>query len=165
MLRAMYSTGPVEYMIEIFRNHSRNVKRFRDGIMALRWAAAGMEAARDEFRRVKGYRQIPELAAKLEAPTSSQPAFSTRQSQGDGMINPWTHRHQSSTEDVRSSTTSRHRLRARIRLFRPRHIGSVKRAFSLTNRYSPARSDSSPGRFRKTPQTRMPARRTWKPCH
>ena len=34
--------------------------------MALRWAAAGMVAAQAQFRRVKGYRQLPELARALE---------------------------------------------------------------------------------------------------
>jgi hypothetical protein len=29
-------------MIEICRDHSTNVKRWRDGTMALRWCAAGM---------------------------------------------------------------------------------------------------------------------------
>jgi hypothetical protein len=32
-------------MIEICREHSRNVKRWRDGTMALRWCAAGMPEA------------------------------------------------------------------------------------------------------------------------
>jgi hypothetical protein len=34
--------------------------------MALRWAAAGMLAAQAQFRRVKGHRQLPELARALE---------------------------------------------------------------------------------------------------
>lgn len=33
--------------------------------MRLRWAAAGMLAASAQFRRVKGYRQLPKLAAAL----------------------------------------------------------------------------------------------------
>jgi hypothetical protein len=33
--------------------------------MRLRWAAAGMLAAASQFRRVKGYRQLPKLAAAL----------------------------------------------------------------------------------------------------
>jgi hypothetical protein len=41
--------------------------------MALRWAAAGIEAARAQFRRIKGYRQLPQLAAALEAATADQP--------------------------------------------------------------------------------------------
>ena len=73
LLKTVFSTNPVESMIEIVRAHAANVKRWRDGEMALRWAAAGMEAARDQFRRVKGYRQLPELAAKLEATTAEEP--------------------------------------------------------------------------------------------
>jgi putative transposase len=73
LLRTVFSTNPVESMIEIVRDHAANVKRWRDGTMALRWAAAGMEAARSQFRRVKGYRQLPQLAAALEAATADQP--------------------------------------------------------------------------------------------
>jgi len=36
------STNPIESMIEICRGHSKNVKRWRDGTVALRWCAAGM---------------------------------------------------------------------------------------------------------------------------
>jgi transposase-like protein len=65
LLRTVASTNPVESMIEIVRNHSRNVKRWRDGDMRLRWAAAGMLAAAGQFRRVKGYTQLPALAAAI----------------------------------------------------------------------------------------------------
>jgi hypothetical protein len=41
------------------------VKRWQDGDMRLRWATAGMLAAAGQFRRVKGYRQLPKLAAAL----------------------------------------------------------------------------------------------------
>ena len=58
-------TNPVESMIEIVRDHSRNVKRWQPGDMRLRWAAAGMLEASKQFRRVKGYRQLPALAAAL----------------------------------------------------------------------------------------------------
>jgi transposase-like protein len=65
LLKTVMSTNPVESMIEIVRAHARNVKRWRDGDMRLRWATAGMLAAADQFRRVKGYRQLPTLAAAL----------------------------------------------------------------------------------------------------
>jgi putative transposase len=42
-------------MIEICRDHARNVKRWRDGQMALRWCAAGMLEAKKQFRRVNGH--------------------------------------------------------------------------------------------------------------
>ena len=46
LARTLRSTNAIESMIEICRDHSTNVKRWRDGQMALRWCAAGMlEAA------------------------------------------------------------------------------------------------------------------------
>jgi putative transposase len=42
LARTLRSTNPIESMIEICREHSKNVKRWRDGTMALRWCAAGM---------------------------------------------------------------------------------------------------------------------------
>jgi putative transposase len=65
LLKTVMSTNPVESMIDIVREHARNVKRWQDGDMRLRWAAAGMLAASTQFRRVKGYRQLPKLAAAL----------------------------------------------------------------------------------------------------
>jgi transposase-like protein len=65
LLRTVMGTNPVESMIEIVRDHARNVKRWQPGDMRLRWAAAGMLAAATQFRRVKGYRQLPQLAAAL----------------------------------------------------------------------------------------------------
>ncbi len=65
LLKTVMSTNPVESMIEIVRAHAHNVKRWQDGDMRLRWAAAGMLAASNQFRRVKGYRQLPALAAAL----------------------------------------------------------------------------------------------------
>jgi hypothetical protein len=54
-------------MISICRDHAVNVKRWRDGLMALRWAAAGMDQARQQFRRVNGYLHLPALRAALDA--------------------------------------------------------------------------------------------------
>jgi len=65
LLKTVMGTNPVESMIEIVRDHARNVKRWQNGDMRLRWAAAGMLAAAGQFRRVKGYRQLPKLAAAL----------------------------------------------------------------------------------------------------
>jgi putative transposase len=67
LARTLRSTNPVESMIEICREHSKNVKRWRDGTMALRWCAAGMLEAGHQFRRVNGHMHLPELRAALEA--------------------------------------------------------------------------------------------------
>jgi putative transposase len=67
LARTLRSTNPVESMIEICREHSKNVKRWRDGTMALRWCAAGMLEADHQFRRVNGRLHLPKLRAALEA--------------------------------------------------------------------------------------------------
>jgi putative transposase len=65
--RTLYTTNPVESMISIARDVMRNVKRWRDGKMIERWTAAGVLVAERQFRRVKGYRDIPILLAALGA--------------------------------------------------------------------------------------------------
>jgi hypothetical protein len=53
-------------MIECVRRTSRNVKRWQSGDMALRWTAAGMLEAEQQFRRVIGYRDLAKLAVAIE---------------------------------------------------------------------------------------------------
>jgi putative transposase len=67
LARTLRSTNSIESMIEICRNHSRNVKRWRDGQMALRWCAAGMLEAGHQFRRVNGHMHLTALRAALDA--------------------------------------------------------------------------------------------------
>lgn len=66
LARTLRSTNAVESMISISRDHARNVKRWRDGQMALRWCAAGMVEAGKQFRRVNGHLHLPALRASLE---------------------------------------------------------------------------------------------------
>ena len=72
LLKTVMSTNPMESMIEIVRDHARNVKHWQGGDMRLRWAAAGMLAATTQFRRVKGYRQLPTLAAALRTTVGTE---------------------------------------------------------------------------------------------
>jgi putative transposase len=67
LARTLRSTNSIESMIEICREHSKNVKRWRDGTMALRWCAAGMAEAGHQFRRVNGHLHLPRLRAALDA--------------------------------------------------------------------------------------------------
>ena len=67
LARTLRSTNTIESMIEICRDHAANVKRWRDGQMVLRWIAAGMGEARQQFRRVNGYLHLPALRAALDA--------------------------------------------------------------------------------------------------
>ena len=67
LARTLRSTNTIESMIGICREHSKNVKRWRDGTMALRWCAAGMTEAGKQFRRVNGHLHLPKLRAALDA--------------------------------------------------------------------------------------------------
>ncbi len=66
LARTLRSTNAIESMISISRDHARNVKRWRDGQMALRWCAAGMVEAGKQFRRVNGHLHLPALRTALE---------------------------------------------------------------------------------------------------
>ena len=64
--KTLASTNPCESMIECVRRTSRNVKHWQNGEMCLRWTAAGMLEAEQQFRRVIGYQDLAKLAAHVE---------------------------------------------------------------------------------------------------
>jgi transposase-like protein len=66
LARTLTTSNPIESMISIARATNRNVTRWRDGQMVLRWTAAGMLNAERSFRRIKGYKQMPQLVAALK---------------------------------------------------------------------------------------------------
>jgi putative transposase len=66
LARTLRSTNCIESMISVCRDHAGNVKRWRDGQMALRWCAAGMIEAGKQFRRVNGHLHLPTLRVALE---------------------------------------------------------------------------------------------------
>ncbi|MDO9495096.1 MAG: IS256 family transposase [Nocardioides sp.] len=72
LARTLRSTNAIESMIGICREHAKNVKRWRDGQMALRWCAAGMVEASKQFRRVSGHLHLPALRAALERHLAAQ---------------------------------------------------------------------------------------------
>jgi hypothetical protein len=76
LARTFRSTNAVESMISICRDHAVNVKRWRDGQMALRWCAAGMVEAGKQFHRVNGHLHLRALRDTLERVT--QPVGATR---------------------------------------------------------------------------------------
>jgi transposase-like protein len=71
LARTLRSTNPIESMIEICRDHCRNVKRWQDGEMVLRWSAAGMLEAKKQFRRVNGHLHIKAVRAALDEHTAA----------------------------------------------------------------------------------------------
>ena len=60
------STNPIENLNGAVAHHTRNVKRWRDGQMVLRWVGAALVQASGGFRRVRGMRDLPKLCATLD---------------------------------------------------------------------------------------------------
>ena len=54
-------------MMGTVRRVCRNVKRWRDASMALRWTSAAMLEAAKGFRRLKAYKQLSVLRTALTA--------------------------------------------------------------------------------------------------
>jgi putative transposase len=65
--RSLACTNSIENMMGTVRRVCRNVKRWRNARMALRWTAAGMMEAAKGFRRLKAYKHLPILKAALTA--------------------------------------------------------------------------------------------------
>ena len=60
------STNPIENLNGTVAHHTRNVKRWRDGRMVLRWVGAALVQASGGFRCVRGMRDLPKLCAALD---------------------------------------------------------------------------------------------------
>ena len=65
--RSLACTNIIENIMGSVRRVCRNVKRWRDASMALRWTAAAMIEAAKGFRRLKAKSQLPQLRAALLA--------------------------------------------------------------------------------------------------
>ena len=75
--KTLASTNPCESMIDTVKRTSRNVKRWQNGDMCLRWTAAGMLEAERQFRRVIGYPKLPALAVAVERDIARQTIIDT----------------------------------------------------------------------------------------
>ena len=65
--RSLACTNIIENMNGSIRRICRNVKRWRDAAMALRWTSAAMIEAAKGFRRLKAHKHLPSLRAALLA--------------------------------------------------------------------------------------------------
>ena len=67
LARTLVTTNPIENLQGLLKKVVRNVKRWRGGSMALRWAVTDLMEAEKRFRRVKGHREMPQLLAALSS--------------------------------------------------------------------------------------------------
>ena len=63
--RSLGCTNAIESLMAVLRQVCRNVKRWRDARMALRWTATAMLEAEKSFRGLKAHKQLPILRAAL----------------------------------------------------------------------------------------------------
>jgi transposase-like protein len=66
LMRTLSSTNAIENLQGSVKRVARNVKRWRGGSMAERWAATALIEAEKQFRRIKGHREMSQLLRALE---------------------------------------------------------------------------------------------------
>jgi putative transposase len=67
--KSLSTTNAIESAFDTVRTHARNVKRWRNGNMIQRWTAAGLLAAEERFRRIKGYKEMQALRTAIRRQT------------------------------------------------------------------------------------------------
>lgn len=63
--RSLATTNPIESLMSRTRHVHRNVKRWRNGKMMIRWMTAAVFEAAKGFRRLKGCKDLPALVGAL----------------------------------------------------------------------------------------------------
>ena len=67
LYRTLRTTNPIENLNGSIAHYTRNVKRWKDGAMTLRWVASALTDASGRFRKLRGHRDMKTLMAALAA--------------------------------------------------------------------------------------------------
>ena len=67
LYRTLRTTNPIENLNGSIAHFTRNVKRWKDGQMTLRWVAGALSDAKWHFRKLRGHRDMKLLLAVLKA--------------------------------------------------------------------------------------------------
>jgi len=70
LFRTLRSTNPIENLNGLISHYTRNVKRWKDGQMVLRWAASALADAATRMRKLRGCGQMKTLLKALDAKAS-----------------------------------------------------------------------------------------------
>jgi putative transposase len=76
--KTLLSTNPIESMFSLVRHSERNIKRTRGSLMLQRWLGTVLLACEGRFRRVKGYAEIAQVMATIEAVNAEPPLVQTK---------------------------------------------------------------------------------------
>ncbi len=63
LYRTLRTTNPIKNLNGSVAHYTRNVKRWQDGQMTLRWVASALSDASGRFRKLRGHRPEAELAS------------------------------------------------------------------------------------------------------
>jgi transposase-like protein len=66
LYRTLRTTNPIENLNGSIARYTRNVKRWKDASMALRWVASALSDAKPRFRKLRGFRDMKILLAALD---------------------------------------------------------------------------------------------------
>jgi transposase-like protein len=66
LYRTLRTTNPIENLNGSIGHYTRNVKRWKDGEMTLRWVASALSDASGRFRKLRGCRDMKQLIAALD---------------------------------------------------------------------------------------------------
>jgi putative transposase len=71
LYRTLRTSNPIENLNGLIANYTRNVKRWKDGAMTLRWVASALSDAASRMRKLKGCADMKMLisASDRRAPT------------------------------------------------------------------------------------------------
>lgn len=72
LYRSLRSTNVIENLNGSLATYRRNVKRWRDGAMVMRWVGAALKEAQTHFNRVQGHRELKHLANAFDVSPSKE---------------------------------------------------------------------------------------------
>ena len=76
--KTLASTNVIESAFSIVETVCSNVKRWHGGDQRERWVGSGLLVAEKQFRRVKGYKHIPQLVGEMEALRPATPGIAKK---------------------------------------------------------------------------------------
>jgi len=78
LYRTLRTTNPIENLNGSVAHYSRNVRRWKDGSMILRWVASALSDAGARFRKLRGFGEMKTLLNALERHTPGNPIDASR---------------------------------------------------------------------------------------
>jgi putative transposase len=79
LYRTLRTSNPIENLNGLIASYTRNVKRWRDGAMTLRWVASALSDAAGRMRKLKGFADMKTLISALDRRASTESAEAERE--------------------------------------------------------------------------------------